>query len=202
MGEYAKLISTGERIKIGTCEQMYYLRADQVHLMEGGPDCVDPKDPEYAGQVRFRFPFPDEDKIEPGQFRDHDRGLGVYGIEPPKEIDHRSLQFTRNYPTSNGVLLSLPCPRGEHAHAGIRVSYNLYSGPVEIHSQRLIEGKLVLVCRCADCHALYRLPTLAECEPVIEALIKAGRADIALRVGDGYTKPNFWTSCCAALAKG
>ncbi len=32
MGEYA--IYRGERIKIGTCEDMYYLRPDQVHLVK------------------------------------------------------------------------------------------------------------------------------------------------------------------------
>ena len=33
MGEYASYL--GERIKIGTCENMYYLRADQRHLVSG-----------------------------------------------------------------------------------------------------------------------------------------------------------------------
>ena len=33
MGEYARF--RGAEIKIGTCESMYYLRADQRHLIDG-----------------------------------------------------------------------------------------------------------------------------------------------------------------------
>ena len=33
MGEYAKLKSTGQSIKIGTCEHMYHLRHDQRHIV-------------------------------------------------------------------------------------------------------------------------------------------------------------------------
>jgi hypothetical protein len=56
MGEYATY--NGENIKLGTCESMYYLRADQRHLISGY---------RFDGGDRFRFPFPDEDDIEPGQ---------------------------------------------------------------------------------------------------------------------------------------
>ena len=69
MGEYAMF--QGEQIKMGTCEQMYYLRADQAHLVKPLEGNVDPiKD---AGEIRFRFPFPDEDHVPPGEFNDYDR---------------------------------------------------------------------------------------------------------------------------------
>jgi hypothetical protein len=54
MGEYA--LYKGQQIKIGTCETMYYLRADQAHLVTPLPGNVDPiKD---ADEIRFRFPSP------------------------------------------------------------------------------------------------------------------------------------------------
>lgn len=66
-----------KQIKIGTCANMYYLRADQRHLVRAIlPHNVDPSGP-YAEALRFRFPFPDEDGIAPGAFEDYDRGVRV-----------------------------------------------------------------------------------------------------------------------------
>ena len=64
MGEYAKF--QGQSIKIGTCENMYYLRADQAAMVQPESGNVDPiRDRE---SLRFRFPFPDEDNVLPGEF--------------------------------------------------------------------------------------------------------------------------------------
>lgn len=216
MGEYASY--NGQEIKIGTCEQMYCLRADQVHLVLPLSGNVNPRNRQQAESIRFRFPFPQEDGEKPGSFKDYDYGLGLYGIEPPEDIDHSFLQFTRNYPQSGGVILSIPCPRSKEGKASpVKVSYNGYSGPVHIHSQRLVEGKLVLILRCGDCGALYRVPTLEEAQPVLDILAKyatdedrqhkkdeayhkctlVNRGDfyreIAKRIVAGYTEPNFWT---------
>lgn len=94
MGEMAKY--KGEEIKIGTCEEMYYLRADQRHLVEYD---FDPGD-------RFRFPFPDEDELEPGNFGDHDRGVEIPGYTIPEGHIHGKVQFT----SRAGYVTSLPCP--------------------------------------------------------------------------------------------
>ena len=59
MGEYAK--HKGEEIKIGTCENMYYLRFDQRHKVKALPGNVDPNGAD-AYALRFRFPWPNEDK--------------------------------------------------------------------------------------------------------------------------------------------
>ena len=77
MGEYAK--HKGEQIKIGTCGDMYYLRADQRHLVQPVLGNVHPADPTVLPHIRFCFPWPDEDKNEPGSFERYDRGLGVCG---------------------------------------------------------------------------------------------------------------------------
>ncbi|HXK37027.1 MAG TPA: hypothetical protein VJ553_05605, partial [Candidatus Paceibacterota bacterium] len=64
MGEYAMF---GEReIKIGTCEDMYYLRADQVQsVRKTRAGHTNVSDPDVLKVVRFRFPWPDEDGKEP-----------------------------------------------------------------------------------------------------------------------------------------
>lgn len=214
MGEYAIRKSDGERIKIGTCEQMYYLRADQVDKIMAESGSVNPASRKHAESIRFRFPFPQEDGIKPGDFNDYDFGLGLYGIEPPTDIDHYSVHFS-----NNGLMLSIPCPRSkEGKESKLKVGYNGYSGPVHIHSQRLVGDQLVLILRCGDCGALYRVPSLEEAKPVLDVLAKyatdedfqhkkdeayhkctlVNRGDyyreIARRIVAGYTDLNFWTA--------
>lgn len=84
MGEYA--LYEGQRIKIGTCEDMYYLRWDQAHLVKPLRGNADPF--EDCEELRFRFPFPDEDDRAPGAFDDFDRGLFIPGIAVPSEVSH------------------------------------------------------------------------------------------------------------------
>jgi hypothetical protein len=207
MGEYA--LYNGERIKIGTCENMYYLRADQVHKVQPLDGNVNPHSIEQAGQIRFPFPFPQEDNEKPGEFDDHDYGLGLYGVEPPAEIDHYSIQFQN----SKGLLVSLPCPESRGSKAfPFKIHYNGYSGKVKISQQRLIDGKLVLVCECGSCGAKYRLPTIQEAQPIIDQLLKDAADDrrrsnesrakyheeVAARIVNGYTQPNYWSATVPA----
>lgn len=83
MGEYASY--AGQQVKIGTCENMYYLRADQaesVRALEGNVDPVADRE-----LIRFRFPWPDEDGSEPGTYHEHDRRLLLPGLTPPAELE-------------------------------------------------------------------------------------------------------------------
>ena len=64
MGEYALRKSDRESIKIGTCDDMYYLRYEDQ-------DKVIPESGSDFGN-RWRIPFPDEDHILPG---DYDSGF-------------------------------------------------------------------------------------------------------------------------------
>lgn len=77
MGEYAHY--QGESVKIGTCENMYYLRDDQRHLITGY-DFESTLD-----RDRFRFPFPDEDDRTPGQYADYDRSIEIPGYMPEND---------------------------------------------------------------------------------------------------------------------
>jgi hypothetical protein len=191
MGEYANY--KGKQIKIGTCESMYYLRADQARMVQPLDGNVDPiKD---AGSIRFRFPFPDEDRNEPGDFDPYERSIAVDGTKAPEGVDHYSVQFSARA----GYLVSLPCPESKTAPAGLVIHRNGFAGAVGICQQRLWESKLVLVGRCGGCGSLWRYPTLADAEPVIVACrSEADRANaswwhaLADRVAAGYTSPLPW----------
>ena len=166
MGEYAKY--NGQSVKIGTCEDMYYLRFDQRHLVEKEANSLDPvKD---IDGLRFRFPFPDEDSIEPGNFEHYNKAIWLH-LDAPDEIDHYSVQLVSSSAPAGHVMVCLPCPYSKEAkESKIKYGYNGYSGGIGISQQRLKDNKLMLVCQCGACGAKWRKESLEDCADVLEAI--------------------------------
>lgn len=171
MGEYATTAS-GETVKIGTCENLYYLRWDQHQqvIPEAGQWSED-----LYRAYRFRFPFPDEDRIPVDRMQeieDFDRMVGVPFYRP----DHRRESYSR----------------GE-------------CGAQFLVQQRWIEGgRLVPVLEC-ECGGRYRLEEWSEVTAVVDALLAAadevpsareGRflGEVANRVIEGYNLPDVAAS--------
>lgn len=170
MGEYATY--NGESIKVGTCEDFYYLRDDQRDRIDGYGFSE-----ELLAVVRFRFPFPDEDDIEPGAFDDHARGVRVPGgYRLPAELsgdEHHSVQFT----AQPGYLMSIPCPEGRRQEGdvmstdvdGLTVHRNGFNGGPVVRQQAHRGGHLVTLLRCGACGAVHRLDTLEDAAPIVAA---------------------------------
>jgi len=156
MGEYA--VSDGLRVKIGTCEDMLYLRADQTGKLAESD--VDFGDRAVLEVVRFRFPWPDEDGNAPGDFDDPFRGLRLWGAEVPEGVEHGLVQFSAR----NGYLVSLPCPEDPiHGDSPEYVVHrNGYGGPASLIAQGWRGGRLVGIARCNGCEHAYRLEDGAE----------------------------------------
>src|SRR3990172_10222248 len=95
MGEYATF--NGHEVKIGTMEDMYSLRFDQRHQVQALSGNVDPNRDDEAQMLRFRFPWPDEDDIEPGSGKFHDKGyhraVAIHGFRAPVDVEHGHVQF-------------------------------------------------------------------------------------------------------------
>lgn len=174
MGEYARRRIDGEEIKIGTCEDMYYLRYDQRGQVAPLPGNVDPV--RDADALRFRFPFPDEDHIPPGEgFYEagYGRGVIIPGLVPPVAVApyHSRVQFTAH----NGYLTSLPCPEsGRPMPEGVTIHRNGYGGAVELVQVRIREGRQVPVFRCKGCGHQWREEDQGEIERVAMLLRSEG----------------------------
>jgi hypothetical protein len=150
----------GQQIKIGTCENMYYLRPDQIKLVQS----TTLRD---LTNLRFRFPFPDEDNVPPGEFSNHDRGLAVWKYDVPDGIKHYRVQFR----ATAGILVNLPCPHSaDGKSSGITYLFNGYHGPARIVQQRIWAGRWATVMACGPCNARYRLPDLAAARPLLDAI--------------------------------
>lgn len=173
MGEYANTKRLGN-IKLGTCESLYYMRADQMPALinSGILSCDIPLDVEKAGafHYRFRFPFPDEDHLGLGEVG-HDnfeRALAIPGSRfdecaelcGPDGVDHDGATlFLRPDAVADhhraNYQVTLPCPHGTKP-SPVRIRRDL--GQIEILSQRHFEGDLMTVGRCVACATMFRLP--------------------------------------------
>lgn len=165
MGENA--IYKGQSIKIGTCESMYYLRFDQAKLVTPKEGNVDPVKDGLAGEIRFRFPWPDEDHLEPGAFDDHSRGLSL-DVPLPEGIQHNNVQFR-----APGYVVSLPCPefeQGPGSDHGLTIHQNAHPGTLRIVQQKFVDGQLHTVCACGGCGAMFRYGTLKDVQPILSNL--------------------------------
>ena len=196
MGEYANY--NGQEIKIGTCEDMYYLRFQQRHEVKTLPNSVDLTDSEVLKELRFRFPFPEEDSIEPGAFESHEKSARVPDSFHPGDIKHRSVQFSAR----NGYLVSLPCPESEEGKFfPHKIHRNGHGGSVRLVAQKIVGFELWAVCRCGGCGSMWRLDKESglELAQTFTDDAQANAADhpehsayqltIARRILDGYTQP-------------
>jgi hypothetical protein len=177
MGEFA--LYEGERIKIGTAEDLLYLRAEQARL-------VTPLNynPERALEVySFRFPWPDEDRVRPGAFAVADRELSLPGLLPPTQLagTHDSMQFS----SGTGYTLRLPCPESGRLPDGLSVRRAGPASAVLLTQQRYHDGRLVAVLRCGGCGYAWRAERLQAATPAIDALRREADRREAERTGSG-----------------
>ena len=185
MGEYA--MYGGERTKIGTCEDLYYLRYDQRHSVQPLEGNINPASEDEQKTIRFRFPFPDEDDATPGSFENYNRYVPVDGIKPPADLDHHSVQFTSQV----GYLVSIPCPEGS-AKTEFRVHKNGWRGDVLLTQQAIRGGVLAPIFMCGGCGAKWSEPDAAKVAPPSRDCLKrpSGEA-VPISLPSGMSKlPN------------
>ena len=171
MGEYAKLKTTGEQIKIGTCENMYYLRFEDRYKVI--------YDSSFTG-YRFRLPFPDEDKIEIGNYQDFDRGIDlIYHYDEETESysyfddiykehyqEHKGLIQLKH--ENSGLLINAACYHGYKlpdnnnskelkAFFNGKSSSNFELSQVKIHLNKETKVKeLIPIVRCKHCKTPFK----------------------------------------------
>jgi len=164
MGEYAHY--NGQQIKIGTCENMYYLRYDERHAVATIRGNVDPA---TDLGLRFRVPFPDEDNMRPGSYEPYNRGERLYKMERDHMGREYSVDFsmpaaadspgTIQLSHESGLLFCVPCHHGERLPdvAGIRFHWNGKTHSYELTSiKRHDDGNLWPVVTCRHCGQAWR----------------------------------------------
>jgi hypothetical protein len=165
MGEYATRNKDGKEIKIGTCENMYYLRYSDRDKVSALPGNIDPMDESIISEIRWRLPFPDEDHIQPGDDYDPFRGVMLYRYEPGHTDDPGTLQLDTKY----GMMLNVPCYHGEKLPENtgdIKPFWNGKGPAYALKFLKFIDGEPWGVYSCIECRKEWRAP-LKELIPFI-----------------------------------
>jgi hypothetical protein len=169
MGEYAIRSSDGAEIKIGTCENMYYLRFEDREKVQKLSGNVDPI--ADCGELRFRLPFPDEDDVQPGEYEDFNRGqrlyrqrgVGVSGYcedwKDESTVEDPGIMQLRH--EASGLLLNVPCYHGVKLPDVIKPMQAFWNGKghaFELAQLRPIGSGLLVypVVRCRFCQHAWR----------------------------------------------
>jgi hypothetical protein len=167
MGEYATRRADGQKIKIGVCEDMFYLRIEDADAVAPLKNNVDAS---VGTGLRFRLPYPDEDALRPGEYEDFDRGFRLY-----RTVDDGRHEWSENYVPAgladaeagylqlrheaSGLLLSVPCHHGEclpDTGPNVRASWNGKGYSIELYAvKRTIDGVFPIV-RCRHCKTMWR----------------------------------------------
>lgn len=193
MGEYGKY--QGRQIKLGTCESMYYLRESQRGLIQAESGSVNVNSSDRF-EIRFRFPWPDEDDVAPGAFDPYDRGVPALGFPAAQCCEHYDVQFASS---RTGYLIALPCPEGPHARSDIRVMRNGFQGASVLCQQKILrDGRIVPVLRCGGCGAMWR----EEDAERIEALMVAFRSEADRWARGDAARAAFYHAIADRIAAG
>lgn len=106
MGEYA--IYHGKKIKIGTCDMMYYLRREDRFKVTALKDNVNSA---TEKNLFWRLPFPDEDNTGPGGYNIHNR---AYPLTVFSDIELAETPGTIHLKHKSGLIANgFPCYHGE-----------------------------------------------------------------------------------------
>ena len=158
MGEYAIRKSDSQRIKIGTCESMYYLRLEDKNK-------VQPENGSGFGWY-WRLPHPEEDGILPGDYDSHVANLRLWNKPAGEKYGH---DFTD--PTAAdrpgtiqlrhecGLLVNVPCYHGyklPEINPPAQAFWNGKGWFLELKCLRTDGERVHPVVECRHCHEAWR----------------------------------------------
>jgi len=153
MGEFAKRKTDGQEIKIGTCETMYYLRYDDRHNVEPVQGSLNPG---KEFNLFWRLPFPDEDNIKPGEYKDFERGEILKGFKDPETIEDPGYISLKHW--ENELRVSLKCYHGEKIPEGnedLKVFWNSTPDNYELVHIKNTENQMRFVVKCLHCRRMW-----------------------------------------------
>lgn len=181
MGENAFRKSDGVNVKIGTCENMYYIRYEDRFKVSKAPNSLNPA---TTTDLRWRLPFPDEDNVSIGNYENHKRGFRLYGVSEVQgagDIDANGLDIPDDDPGviqlrhDSGLLVNVPCHHGRKlpdSGPEIKVFWNGKSWSLElVFIKNTPEGVKPIV-GCRHCGQMWRFDW-SEVMPYIHGEMKS-----------------------------
>jgi hypothetical protein len=187
MGEYAIRKSDNQEIKIGTCENMYYLRysdRDMVTALEGN---VDPMDEDTVKELRFRLPFPDEDNIKPGEYEPFRGAHLSYDFKAPDTVKDPGIVQLHS---KKGLMVNVTCYHGEKLPENTKDVHFFFNGKApayELQFLKFIDGVPYGIYSCTECNHSWRRPL----KEIIPFMIRYEDQDLVKRLIEWYCPEIF-----------
>ena len=181
MGEYAKRLSDGAEIKIGTCESMYYCRWDQRKQIQY---------PYMTTGLYWRLPLPEEDNIRPGDFESHKILTyseltktqhipfdAMINLDAINEEDREQLAKCGGIVQATvdilGMVINVPCYHGlklpESADEGVKFFWNGKRDALYFESLCNREKELTISFACASCGKSWSV-NYTDAEPLFRSM--------------------------------
>lgn len=178
MGEYAKRKIDGKEFKIGTCEDMFNCRYDQISEVIY---------PYMSDNLYWRIPTPDEDGIKPGDFS---HSLLLRDIYTPWKIKIDGSRFSEEDKTGMkqqgsfqlrepkmGLLVNIRCPHGfpmeqfKQNKEGdiISMGYNGHQDTLYLKGLKNETNELKVLVECSACRSMWSF-SFNDIEPMIESI--------------------------------
>ncbi len=218
MGEYIDY--KGKEVKLGTCESLYYTRLEQLEAAEavgilekrgGNLSASEYLDP--ANGFRYRFPFPEEDNIDIGDFVDYDKGMIVQLQHEDRDLvedmEHGDI-WHACHPKGGGynVNIATPCPQSKELdwtgtqqpdNSFKRLSHSpIAPRIIEITQQKQVDGEIWTVIDCPYCTAKVRI----EYESAVKLVhsIQVGYIETRKQDNEEICRAYYQTVCDRILA--
>ena len=187
MGEYG-LRNDGCEVKIGTCENMYYLRYSDRHMIRPLEGNLDPNDDSILKELRWRLPFPDEDHIKPGEYPDYNRDAALCGefTSPDNANDPGILQLH----SKTGLLVNITCYHGEKLPENtkdVKFFWNGKKPAYVLKHLKFIDGETFGVYSCTECRREWRRPL----KDLIPFMIRYEDQELVKRLIEWYCPDMF-----------
>lgn len=155
MGEYARRISDGQKVKIGTCEEMFACRYEQLNEIEY----------EYRTDgLLWRIPMPEEDGIKPGDFEYPivRKNYIPWDLQIKEQyLSDKAVKFLTEHPGNrqlwdekDGLLVNLRCYHGlslPKSAEGMWAHWNGKSNPLYLAYIGNEEKEMEITVECRVC---------------------------------------------------
>lgn len=156
MGEYIKI--NNEQVKLGTCEDLYYTRYSQLkNIVSMAGFCGGNAQPEEylnpKNGFRYRFPFPEEDNKQIGDYEDYDKGI-IFTVDSDFETEHKNICVSTSVNGSYNINHNIKCPNSKNWEQSCSAKH---ASPYLLKQQKQVDGHLWIVCECGYCHNKFRL---------------------------------------------
>jgi hypothetical protein len=167
MGEFARI--DGHTRKVGTCDNMYYLRLEDAARATPEPGSISPT----LDGMKYRLPFPDEDEVPAGNYQPWNRGQRLFQTIPtpdglpdrrewwsdPSAADDFGTVQTRH---PCGLLVNVACYHGERLPEPAGGFQAFWNGKepsfYELTAVKRLVGEVFGVVTCTACRKAWRYP--------------------------------------------